>query len=159
YGRTLLLTDAIAPVRDGRGRLKPSPVLDAYTALVEAVGCPTPSRRLELFTTAEEETAADAVWEQTGLGNYPEVICLNPGAAFGAAKHWPASYFAELAQQLTDQRRCGILILCGPAERAVARQIQRGAGRGSVHCLAEFPLSLGLTKACVRRATLLVTTD
>jgi heptosyltransferase-2 len=159
YGRTLLLTDAVAPVRDARGRLTPSPVLDAYNALVDVLGCPPASRRLQLYTTPRDEAVADAVWLETGLASNSEVVCLNPGAAFGAAKHWPADYFAALAQQLTDQRGCGVLVLCGPAERATAAEIQRLAGRPSVRSLAEFPLSLGLTKACVRRADVLVTTD
>src|SRR5207302_3717988 len=39
------------------------------------------------------------------------------------------------------------------------RRIARLAARRTVHALAEEPLSLGLTKALVRRASLLVTTD
>src|SRR5262245_40269354 len=100
YGRALLLTDRLRPVRDGRGRLVPGPVVDAYNRLVEHVGVPAPGHRLELFTTLSDEAAADAVWEQGRLSDYPEVICLNPGAAFGAAKHWPAEQFAELARDL-----------------------------------------------------------
>src|SRR5206468_2935882 len=83
----------------------------------------------------------------------------NPGAAFGAAKHWPVAYFAELARRLADDRGCGVLVLCGPSERDLARQIVSGAGRAGVGSLADRALSLGLTKACVRRRDLLVTTD
>jgi heptosyltransferase-2 len=159
YGRGPLLTDRLQPARDPRGRLLPSPILDAYERLVETAGCPRPSKRLELFTTAADETAADAVWRQAGFDRNSEVICLNPGAAFGAAKHWPAASFAQLTQQFVDQRGSGVLVLCGPGEEELAREIGRLANRPSVHTLAEHPLSLGLTKACVRRADLLVTTD
>ena len=58
-----------------------------------------------------------------------------------------------------DQRGSNVLVLCGPAERDLARQITQLAARPAVHSLAEEPLSLGLTKALVRRCTLLVTTD
>lgn len=159
YGRGWLLTDRLEPVRDGRGRLAPSPVLDAYNLLAVRAGCPPPSRRLELFTTPRDEAAAAGVWYQAGLDAYPEVVCLNPGAAFGAAKHWPAEHFATLAQLLVDHRGSGVLVLCGPGERDLARHIVRAANRPSVHTIADSPLSLGLTKACVRRADLLVTTD
>jgi heptosyltransferase-2 len=50
-------------------------------------------------------------------------------------------------------------VLCGPGERELNRQIVAQAGIKGVHALADYPLSLGLTKACVRRADLLVTTD
>jgi heptosyltransferase-2 len=159
YARSWLLTDALQPERDADRTLRVSPILDAYNRLVEQVGCPPPGHELELFTTPADERAADRVWEQAGLGEYSEVICLNPGAAFGAAKHWPTEYFAELARLLAQRRSCGVLVLCGPAERALARQIVAGAAHSAVHSLADLPVSLGLTKACVRRADLLITTD
>jgi heptosyltransferase-2 len=114
---------------------------------------------MELYTTQRDETAADTVWQQAGYASCGEVICLNPGAAFGAAKHWQTVYFADLARRLVDERKCGVLILCGPGERDLARDIVRQAARLSVHALADHPLSLGLTKACIRRADLLITTD
>ena len=60
YGRSLLLTDALPPVRDADGRLTPSPVLDAYNLLAERAGCPRPAHGMELFTTPADEAAADA---------------------------------------------------------------------------------------------------
>jgi heptosyltransferase-2 len=168
YGRSLLLTEALQPVRDELGRLKPSPVLDAYNRLAQQAGCPKTTRLMELFTTSADERAADRVWERAGLEDYSEVICLNPGAAFGAAKHWPSGYFAALASRLASQRDSGVLVLCGPNERDLARDILTQADHPNVHSLADLTapavadgprISLGLTKACVRRADLLVTTD
>jgi len=158
-GRSLLLTDALPAVRDDRGRRKPSPIIDAYNLLVQRAGCPDPGHRMELFTTSKDEAAAENVWQRTGLAWMHEVIALNPGAAFGAAKHWPCEHFAQLARDLALQRGCGILILCGPGERDLCREIVKQAAHPLVHRLADFPLSLGLTKACVRRCDLLVTTD
>ena len=159
YGRSFLLTDPLQPVRDSRGRLRPSPVIDAYNRLAEQVGCPSPSYRLELFTTPADEEAADRVWQRAGFDRRAAVVCLNPGAAFGEAKRWPSEYFATLAQMLVERCPCRVLVLCGPAERGLAREIVRLAGRPGIHSLADESLSLGLTKACIRRAGLLITTD
>jgi heptosyltransferase-2 len=159
HGRSLLLTNRLQPQRDTTGRLVPCPILDDYNRLAECAGAPAPSRRLELLTTSADEADAAAVWEQARLAEYSEVICLNPGAAFGAAKHWPAEHFATLARTLVDRRGSGVLVLCGPGERDLARRIQEMAARPAVHTLADQPLSLGLTKACVRRCDLLITTD
>jgi heptosyltransferase-2 len=159
YGRAALLTNWLEPVRNDKGQLSPSPIIDAYNRLAVQVGCPDPGHQMELFTTPHDEAAADEVWHQAGFSNLAEVICLNPGAAFGAAKHWPAEAFSQLARELVDRRGSGVLVLCGPGERDLARRIVRLAGRPGVHALAEHMLSLGLTKACVRRADLLVTTD
>ena len=165
YGRSSLLSDKVEPMRHPDGAIIVSPVLDAYNRLAEQVGCPPPGHELELFTTPEDEKAARGVWEAGRFDDFPEVVCLNPGAAFGAAKHWPADYFAGLARDLVDRRGCGVLVLCGPAERQLAGDIAAATGRPGVFALGDLVtragigLSIGLTKACVRRADLLVTTD
>jgi heptosyltransferase-2 len=159
YGRGPLLTDCLEPELDAHGRRVPSPAIDAFNQLVQTIGCPQPTYRMELFTTPRDEEAAERVWTDGYLQQCPGVVCLNPGAAFGSAKYWPTESFAELARELVDTRGSGILVLCGPTEREMARQIVKLAGRPGVYCLADQPLSLGLTKACVRRCDLLVTTD
>jgi heptosyltransferase-2 len=159
YLRGGLLTDRLKPIVDRKGKLIPSPIIDDYHHLVERLGCKVPGPRMELFTTPADEIAADEVWHMFGLEDYNEVICFNPGAAFGSAKHWPTRSFAKLARTLTRERGCGVLVLCGPAERDIARQVVRQAQVPGVYSLAEMPLSLGLTKSLVRRSSLLVTTD
>src|SRR5260370_37174535 len=73
YARSLFLTDAVPPVLDERGRVTPSPVLDAYNLLAERAGCPAASRRMELFTTDAAEAAARRVWDTPGVGERCEV--------------------------------------------------------------------------------------
>src|SRR5262249_47720585 len=115
--------------------------------------------RMELFTTVADERAADHVWDKFHLSSAREVVCFNPGAAFGVAKYWQTDSFARLAQDITDQRGSQVLVLCGPKERQTARQIVRLAARKTVRSLADEPLSLGLSKALIRRCDLLVPTD
>jgi heptosyltransferase II len=168
YGRSFLLTDTLAPLRGAQGRLTPSPILEAYNRLAEAVGCSPPGHQLELFTTPANRLATDRVWERAGLNAFREVICLNSGGAFGLAKHWPIDYFATLARDLAVERGCGVLILCGPAERDLSRRLAAMARHPAVQSLADHAtpswsegpaLSLGLSKGCVQRSSLLVTTD
>ena len=157
--RSWLLTDRLPALRDARGEFVPSPVIDAYNHLVEHVGCPQPGYRMALHTTTEDEVIADRVWHKFHLADAPVIVALNPGAAFGSAKHWPVEYFAELAGKLAGERGAAVLVLCGPGERAMARQIVSQARRPTVHGLMDEPVSLGLLKACIRRADLLITTD
>ena len=159
YRRAALLTDRLKPVMDDKGRLKPSPIIDEYNRLVEPLGIETPGHRLQLHTRAEDDAAAGRVWMEEEFDKAPEVIGLNSGGAFGAAKHWPIEHFAKLAQDLVDRRGSAVLILCGPNERELAEQIVVKANRRGVASLARRDVSLGLTKACVRRLNLLVTTD
>ena len=159
YGRSLFLTDKLYAKTDARGRFVPSPALDDYNRLAVALGTPDPGHRMELLTTPADESAADAVWERFGLHRYSRVVALNPGAAFGAAKHWGCDHFAELARSLTARLGCGVLVACGPTERTMARRIAEESRSPHVFALSDSALSLGLTKAVVKRADLLVTTD
>lgn len=159
YARGFFLTDKLTAKTDARGRFVPAPVIDDYNRLAVALGTADPGHRMELFTTATDDAAAEAVWQRFALHRYPRVAVLNPGAAFGAAKFWGTDHFAELARGLTTRLGCGVLVACGPAERDMARGIAEGSRSPHVFSLADAALSLGLTKAVVKRADLLVTTD
>jgi len=157
-GRGWLLTDKLEPLRQAHGFL-PSPIIDYYLVLMTFLGCPRETYQMELATTATNEQTADLVWRACGFHSARRTVVLNPGAAFGAAKCWPAAHFGELARQLGALPDTRILVLCGPAETSVAREIVKRAGRPTVHSLADFPVSIGLSKACVRRADSMITTD
>lgn len=159
YFREPLLTRRLHAARGRDGRPKPAPIIDDYNRLAVALGTPNPGRRMELFTTPSDEIEAERFWLSRGFNRLSQVIGLNPGGAFGASKHWPTESFATLARNLSELRSTAVVVLCGPAEREEARRIAETAGRTNVHSLAESPLSIGLTKALVRRLSLLVTTD
>jgi heptosyltransferase II len=159
YGRGFLLTDKLHAKTDSHGRFIPFPAIHDYNSLARALGTHDPGFRMQLFTTEKDEASAEVVWQRFGLANYSRVIALNPGAAFGAAKHWPIDSFAQLARMLTQRAQSGVLVLCGPTEREMARQIVEGSRSPHTFALHDMPLSLGLTKACVRRSNLLITTD
>jgi lipopolysaccharide heptosyltransferase II len=127
--------------------------------LAYALGCPWESSRLELATSAADEAAADAVWRRHDLPPREHMAVLNSSGAYGAAKLWPTSYFAELARRLAQEQQMGVLVACGPAERELAAEIVKRADHRRVVSLADKAVSLGLTKACIRRSRLLVTTD
>ena len=157
-GRAILLTNRVRPgiAVDGGA----APALDAYLQLAEAAGCGPESPQLELTTTAEDERAADGVWQRLGLPSGERVVVLNSGGAFGAAKQWPAEYFSELAKRIVLGEQYSVLVNCGPAEREIAREIAARADHPHVVSLADTAqLPVGLTKACIRRSRLLVTTD
>jgi heptosyltransferase-2 len=155
--RGWLLTDAVRP----KSANTPHPVIDNYLRLAAQIGCQRLTRRMELATSALDEQQLRAFWERQPLATFAGrgVVCLNPGGAYGSAKHWPAASFAELARQIATDLQKRVLVLCGPKERGLARQIVNLAGHPAVVSLADETLSIGLTKAAVRHAELLVTTD
>ena len=158
YGRGFLLTDKLYPPRQGR-RFTPVSAVDYYLDLAYCVGCPPEPRVLELATSSHDEKGADRVWDNLGLGSAGSVIILNTGGARGAAKHWPAENFVELAHRIVAEPQYAVLIICGPEERETAAYIEKVADHSRVRSMANQNLDIGVAKACIRRAQLMVTTD
>jgi len=154
--RGLLLTDRLTP----KSRSVPNPVLDEYLRLAEHLGCRIDSRRTELALLPQDEERFESFRATLPVEHRSRpFIALNPGGAFGAAKHWPTPHFAALAKRVATELDRAVLVLCGPAERDQAREIVRQSGHPLVASFADAPLSIGLTKAAVARSELLVTTD
>jgi lipopolysaccharide heptosyltransferase II len=138
----------------------PLATIDSYLYLASSLGCPLEPPRMELATTPTDEQAADAVWQELDLPSGEKVVVFNSGGAFGLAKDWPAEYFASLARRIVAELDCHVLVNCGPAERDTARDIAVRADDRRVVSLADVAeLPLGLSKACIRRGRMLVSTD
>ncbi|MFO0972235.1 MAG: lipopolysaccharide heptosyltransferase II [Phycisphaerae bacterium] len=154
-GRGWLLTDRLAPPRDGR-RFRPVTMVDYYAALLEPLGARIAERRPTLAVGAADEAAIAG-----RLGprdpRRPRVV-LNPGGAFGSAKLWPAERFAALADALVERADAEVIVTGTPGERAIAAAIRAAARHALVYCF-EPPLGLGPLKALVCDADLLVTND
>jgi heptosyltransferase-2 len=157
-GRSWFLTHRIPPLRDGRD-FRPAPMVESYLALARAIGCTDESPQLELRVTPREAEQAARVWRDLGLSTNGRVVALNSTGAYGAAKLWPAEHCAALARGIVDELDHDVVVLCGPGERDAARQIVSRSGSPRVISLAAQDVSLGLTKGCLARCRLMVSTD
>lgn len=159
-GRGLLLTERVTtPNRTARG-FAPMPVVEYYMRLAQHLNCPDMGRFLEQKTTGDDERAADEASERLNLRVANPLIIFNTGGAFGPAKNWPVTHFAELAQMLVRLIPAAkVAVICGPAEADNAREIALQAADPRVVSMAVEPKSIGLSKAMIRRAGLVVTTD
>ena len=52
-----------------------------------------------------------------------------------------------------------VLVMCGPGEQEIAREVTRHAAHPSVVDMVDQPLDLGTAKACIRRSSLMISTD
>lgn len=154
-GRRWLLNDAL-PAPHCK---QPHSALEDYLQLAAAVGCQNISRDIELATLPHDEDQLEDFWLRNPGLQQNGVVCLNVGGAFGSAKHWPDTSASLLARRIALELDKTVLVLCGPAERQQAAQIAQLANHPHVLSLAEEALSLGLIKAAVKQAELLVSTD
>jgi len=158
YRRGWLLTHALQPPHDGRTFL-PISALDYYLEIAYALGCPKEPPSMELAVSTEDEEAADRAWQRFGLKREDPVVLVNSSGAYGEAKLWPDKHFGALAARIARQLEFPVVVLCGPAEQVRSARIAALASHSRVFSLAGSPLSIGLSKACVRRSRCLISTD
>jgi heptosyltransferase-2 len=158
YGRGPLLTRRLAPPRSGR-TLVPVSAVDYYLRLAYAAGCAVEPPRLELVVSPAQRIAAERVWNHLGIDAGRPLVSLSNGGGYGPAKKWPIENLVRLTQRLATETEAAVLVLCGPAERSEAMEIERDAGSRLVRSLAAHEPSIGLTKACVQRSRVVVSTD
>jgi heptosyltransferase II len=158
YCRGPLLTQKLYPRRCGR-RLLPGPMVETYLEFARALGCADESPRLELATVQSDERSADSVFQQLGLRSDGRVAAINSSGAYGAAKLWPVEHFGQLARRIVDELDNDVLVVCGPKERDIARQVVALSQCPRVFSMADQPMDLGTAKACIHRCRFMVSTD
>jgi heptosyltransferase-2 len=153
-GRGIFLTDVHQPPHEG-GRLSPIPAIDNYLALVQAPGAARPA--LLLATSATDEAGASSLLSIFADRPDHPLVILNNNAARSSAKLWPAEAMAELARRIALAFDVNVMILAAPGLDDHARRMTALANHTQVRM--GTPAGLGVVKACIRRATLMVSTD
>jgi len=164
HGRRLLLTDPLWPDRRG-WRVEPLSTTQHAMNLAERIGVAPQPLRLELATTPADENLLEAVlarlfpgWEPTAAG---PLMVINDNSAFGPSRAWGSERCGGLARRLVEAHPEGrVVIHCGPGDREEARAIVAAADDRRVQSLAdEAALPFGLSKALLRRAAAVITSD
>jgi heptosyltransferase-2 len=114
--RGLLLTHALAPPPRERHHL------DAFLDLARAVGCTEIDPVPVFHVGAAERDFAEDLLRRRGFGGDSPLVALHPGAS-KAPRAWHAERFAELARRLKARLGARFVIVGGPGEEPVVRQV------------------------------------
>jgi len=101
-------------------------MVERFAHLADARGVPLrrPLPQPALRVSANQRAALLA---RLQLQPDPPVVCLCPGAEYGAAKRWPPEHFAELARGL-DERDHQVWLIGSPKDHAIAEAIAQASG-------------------------------
>ena len=156
--RSLLLTKRVQqPLAFDGGTV---PTVDGYLLLAQEAGCAEERRswnspqRLAKNSLPTRHGTSSAC--RAAIGS----LCSIPAARTAPRSSGRSNTSLNLARRVSRDGEYSVLVNCGPAERDIAREIARQANSPHVVSLADCEaLPVGLTKACIRRSRLLVTTD
>jgi len=118
-----------------------------YQGLLQGLGIdPGPD---ELFLALPSQTEG---WARRLLGSRPGrvVVGMNPGAAYGPAKRWPAERYAELAARLVREFDASILVFGTRADQGAAQVIKEASPKRVVDFAGRTSLAeaMALVKCC-----------
>ncbi len=153
-GRSMLLTRRVR-VKD---TIEPVHQRDYYLELIRGLGFAASFAGSGLSVTPEEKAAAERRLDEAGRDRSRPLVVLNPGAAYGPAKRWPAGRFAALGRLFQSRDGADILLVGSAGEKDIADAVAAGlekpalnfAGRTS---LRELVALIGLGRLFVTNDT------
>ena len=142
--RGMLLTRAID---------RPSSVhqIDSYQRLVSALGFAAGTSTPRLEIPADVREAGRALLGRSGWDGRTPLVAIAPGAAYGSAKRWPPSAFADLVAGLAEDGVTTVMV-GAPADRATAAEVTRALrGRATLVDVVgqtDIPALAGVLASC-----------
>jgi heptosyltransferase-2 len=97
---------------------------DYFRELVRGLGIPCDEAPPRIEVSEQSRARADALLAQHGVSVDARLIAFAPGAAYGAAKRWPADRVAAVAARLVRDRGATCVIVGASHDRAPAREIE-----------------------------------
>ena len=148
-GLDRLLTDVI----DHRGAKHE---VERNLDVLRFLGASVSDDHLEIWLDEEDRSFARRVCADEGIGPHDLVIALAPGA--GALKRcWPVERFVELGRVLVREYDARLVVVGGPEDRHLGRELESGLGPAVLDLAGRT--SLRETAAVLERCQLAVTND
>lgn len=142
-GRGLLLTHGV-PAGEGERRLHHTAY---YLKMLKELGIAGGEGRLILTCTPGEVEEARRT---LGPGSW---VAVNPGAAYGSAKRWIPSRFAEVADRLVHEFGVKVVLTGGPGEAEIGRDIEAAMAAPSLNLIGRTSVrQLMAVLSCCRLA-------
>jgi heptosyltransferase-2 len=155
-GRTPLLTAHWHRPRPG-GKKAPYPTKLYFLDLVAKLGA-SGGGRVRLYLDEECNARADEWLGQNGITPDERLLPMCVGAAFGPSKLWPAEYFANVADHMTERHGARVVLLCAPGEEEIGAKVRSFAKLPLIDTGLD-PLTTDVLKALIARAKVLLTND
>jgi heptosyltransferase-1 len=130
-------------------------VVEQYLALLEPLGITGVRPEFHVPMDPAADRRADEFTRAHGIARGTRLVALNPGAA-RESKRWPAVHVRAVAERLASEADARVLLLWGPDEAPLAREIASGL---SAPPLLAPPTDLRELASLLRRCALMISGD
>lgn len=157
--RGWLLSDRLSPKKNDAGGYIPVPMIEYYNAIGRVLGADATGIGMHLPLSDSDDRQAGLELESAGHDQSRPLVMLNPGAAFGSSKLWPAESFAAVGDLLTQRHGAQIIVNAAPSEQAIAARVTAAMKCRPLMDFSTRTNTLGLLKGLLARCSLLITND
>jgi len=131
-------------------------VVEQYLALLAPLGIEPGPAKFHVPVPAASERRIEELLVKEGVKPGDRLVAINPGAGH-PKKRWSVARFGALAERLTTEADARLLLLWGPDEAHMAREISLALPGHSA--LLAPPTDLGELAALLRRCRLMIAND
>jgi lipopolysaccharide heptosyltransferase I len=131
-------------------------VVEQYLALLAPLGIDPGPVEFHVPLPAAAERRMEELLVKEGVKPADRLVAINPGAG-RANKRWPVARFSALAERLASEAGARLLLLWGPDEAFMARDIALALPGHSA--LLAPPTDLGELTALLKRCRLMIAND
>ena len=131
-------------------------VVEQYLALLAPLGIEPGPAEFHVPVPASSERRIEEFLVKEGLKPGDRLVAINPGAG-RPQKRWAVARFADLAERLATEAGARLLLLWGPDEAHMAREISLALPGHSA--LLAPPTDLGELTALLKRCRLMIAND
>ena len=124
--RGMLLTRAIDRPRAGVHQI------DSYPRLTASLGFESGASTPRLDVPARVSESGGALLRQAGWDGRRPLVAIAPGAAYGSAKRWPPSSFADLAAGLAEDGVATVMVGASADKTTSAEVMRELRGRATL---------------------------
>ena len=152
-GRALFLTHRV--IRDKA--ILSAHQVDYFLGLAHAMGWQVKETNPVVYLNKEDSKAVDMMLSSEGVCENDMLVGLNPGAAYGPAKRWPADRFAVIGDWASKRWGAKVVLFGSPAEAAVAEEVEMRMNDQPLNVCGKT--TLGQAMALIKRCDSFLTND
>jgi heptosyltransferase-2 len=152
-GRGLLLTHTV--IRDKA--IRSVHQVDYFLGLAHAMGWQVTETNPVVYLNEEDSRAVSMMLSSEGICDNEMLVGLNPGAAYGPAKRWPAERFAIIGDWASKRWGAEVVLFGSPAEAAVAEEVAMRMNAQSLNVCGKT--TLGQAMSLIKRCDFFLTND
>jgi heptosyltransferase-2 len=152
-GRGLFLTHRV--IRDRA--IHSAHQVDYFLGLVDAMGWKVAETKPVVYLNEEDRKAVSVMLSSEGICDNDILVGLNPGAAYGPAKRWPAERFAVIGDWASKRWSAKVVLFGSASEAAIAEEVATLMNAEPLNVCGKT--TLGQAMALIKRCDFFLTND